>query len=154
MGKLKHHKVKWLVQGHLFNQWQSKDLRTVCLTTTPCYTEIWVFWRTGSQDESIGRYTLPPHTSKRRTTNLKTKNNKNCQKIELYGNPTTKELKKKHSLRLVGGVETGSRGRQDTQQGGGWWTRRSHICVWINWEEPLCNLGFQCRKREPQNLWL
>ena len=48
-------------------------------------------------------------TIKRRTTtNLKTKNNKNCQKIKLYGNPTTKELKKKHSPRPVGGVETGS----------------------------------------------
>ena len=33
---------------------------------------------------------------------------KNCQKIELYGSLTTKELKKKHSSRLVGGVETGS----------------------------------------------
>ena len=32
-----------------------------------------------------------------RTTNLKTKNNKNCQKIELYVSLTTKELKKKHS---------------------------------------------------------
>ena len=48
-------------------------------------------------------------TTKRRiTTNLKTKNNHNCQKIKLYGSPTTKELKKKHSFRLVGGVETDS----------------------------------------------
>ena len=46
-----------------------------------------------------------PRTIKRRTTtSLKTKNNKNCQKIKLYGNPTTKELKKKHSPRPVGGV--------------------------------------------------
>ena len=37
---------------------------------------------------------MPPHTTKRRTTNLKTKNNQNCQKIKLYGSPTTKELKK------------------------------------------------------------
>ena len=44
---------------------------------------------------------MPSHTTKRRTTiNLETKNNKNCQKIELYGSPTTKELKKKHSSRL------------------------------------------------------
>ena len=48
---------------------------------------------------------MPPHTNKR-TTNLKTENNQNCQKIELYGSPTTKELKKKHLLKLVGGVET------------------------------------------------
>ena len=65
--------------------------------------------QTSSQDGGVGRYTLPPHTTKRRTTtNLKTKNNQNCQKIELYGSPTTKELKKKHSSRPVGGVEMGS----------------------------------------------
>ena len=34
--------------------------------------------------------------------------NQNCQKIKLYGSLTTKELKKKHSSRLVRGVETGS----------------------------------------------
>ena len=61
--------------------------------------------RTSGQDGGIGRYTLPPCTTKRSTTNIKTKNNQNCQKIELYGSPTTKELKKKHSFRLVGGVE-------------------------------------------------
>ena len=61
---------------------------------------------TSGQDRGIGKYTLPPHTTKRRTkTNLKTKNNQNCQKIKLYGSPTTKELKKKHSPRLVGGAE-------------------------------------------------
>ena len=52
---------------------------------------------------------MPLHTTKRRTTtNLKTKINQNCQKIELYGSPTTKELKKKHSSILVGGAEVGS----------------------------------------------
>ena len=57
----------------------------------------------------VGSYTLPPHTTKRRTiANLKTKNNHNCQKTKLYGSPTTKELKKKHSSRLVGGAERGS----------------------------------------------
>ena len=51
---------------------------------------------------------MPPRTTKRRTTtNLKRKN-QNCQKIKLYGSPTTKELKKIHSSRLVGGAETGS----------------------------------------------
>ena len=30
-------------------------------------------------------------------------NNQNCQKIKLHGSLTTKELKKKHSSRLVGG---------------------------------------------------
>ena len=42
---------------------------------------------------------------------MKTKNNQKCQQIELYGSPTTKELKKKHSLRLVGGVELGRKER-------------------------------------------
>ena len=69
---------------------------------------------TSGQDGGIGRYTLPPCTTKRRTTtNLKTKNNQNCQKIKLYGSPTTKELKKKHSFRLAGGVEMGSESRED-----------------------------------------
>ena len=67
---------------------------------------------------------MPPRTTKRRTTtNLKTKNNKNCQKIELYGSLTTKELKKKHLSEPVGGVEMGSQGREDSRQGGGWRTR-------------------------------
>ena len=51
---------------------------------------------------------MPPCTTKRRTTHLKIKN-QNCQKIELYGSLTTKELKKKHSPRQVGGAETGIR---------------------------------------------
>ena len=63
---------------------------------------------TSGQDGGVDRYTLPPHTTKRKTTNLKTKNNQTCQKIELYGSLTTKELKKKHSSRPVGGAETGS----------------------------------------------
>ena len=52
------------------------------------------------QDGGIGKYTLPPHRTRRTTTNSKTQNNQNCQKIELYGSLTTKELKKKHSSRL------------------------------------------------------
>ena len=78
---------------------------------------------TSGQDGGIGRYTVSPHTTKRRTTtNLNTKNNQNCQKIKLYGSLTTKEIKKKHSLRPVGGGETGSWGRADLQQGGSWRT--------------------------------
>ena len=71
---------------------------------------------TSGQDGGIGRC-----TTKRRTTNLKIKNNQNCQKTELYGSLTTKELKKKHSLRLAGGAETGNHGGED-RQGGGWRT--------------------------------
>ena len=45
---------------------------------------------------------MPPCTTKRRiTNNLKTKNNQNCQKITLNESPTTTELKKKYSSRLV-----------------------------------------------------
>ena len=110
-----------------------------------------------SQDGGVGRNTLLPRTTKKRTTNLKMKNNQNCQKIELYGSLTTKELKKKHSSRLVGGVETGSQGGEDMRQGSGW---RTHICVPINWDETttdpdrLHNPGFQDGKRKPPNLWL
>ena len=65
------------------------------------------YYTTSDQDAGTSRYTLPPRTTKRRTTNLKIKNNQNCQQIEVYGSPTTKELKKKH-YRLVGGAEMGS----------------------------------------------
>ena len=73
------------------------------------------------QDAHVVRNALLPRTSKRRiTTNLKTINDQNCQKIKLHGTPTTKELKK-HSSRPVGGVETGDRqlSGEDTWQGGG-----------------------------------
>ena len=101
---------------------------------------------TSGQGGGMGRHTVSPRTTKiRTTTNLKTKNNQNCQKIELYGSLTTKELKKKQSSRPAGGVEMGSWGREDSWQGGGWRTgvgggwqsRQSHICMWINWEEQL-----------------
>ena len=71
---------------------------------------------------------------KRTTTNLKTKSNQNCQKIELYGSLTTKELKKKHSSRLVGGAEMGRLGGKDlgkaaacrpVGKGSGWWSRQA-----------------------------
>ena len=69
---------------------------------------------------------MPPHITKRKiTTNLKTKNNQNSQKMELYGSPTTKELKKKHSSRLVEGAEMGSLGGEDAQQGSSWKTTAS-----------------------------
>ena len=64
---------------------------------------------TSGQDGGIGRHIVPPCTTKRRTTtNLKTKNNQNCQIFKLHGSLTTEELKKRSS-RLVGGVETSSR---------------------------------------------
>ena len=66
-----------------------------------------------------------PHTTKRITTNLKTKNNQNCQKIKLYESLTTKELKKKHSSRLIGGAETGS------------WAERSGKATAGGWGSPI-----------------
>ena len=68
----------------------------------------------------VSRYTLLPHTTKRRKTNFKTKNNKKFQKIELCGSLTIKDLKKKHSPRLVGGVEMDSQGGENFWQGSGW----------------------------------
>ena len=66
---------------------------------------------------------MPPRTTKRRTTaNLKTKTNQNCQKTEWHGSPTTKEIKKKHTFRLVGGAEMGGgveRTRDKVVAGGG-----------------------------------
>ena len=82
---------------------------------------------------------MPPCTTKRTTTNLKTKKPQNRQKIKLYGSPTTKELKRKYSYRLVRGAEAGSGGGEDVWQGGGWRSGWSHICVQTNWEEQLGN---------------
>ena len=89
---------------------------------------------TSGQDRGIGRHTVPPGKTRRTPTNLKTKNNQNCQKIELYGSPTTTELKKKHSSRPIEQA-AGWRGLtarqllEDQGQGGGrrgqgssWWT--------------------------------
>ena len=100
-----------------------------------------MFWTSG-QDGGIGKYTLPPHTNKRTTTNLKTKTNQNYQKTKLYGSPTTKEIKKKHSSRLAGGAEMGSQGGEQggswrTGQGGRCWRGWPHICNRIGQEEQL-----------------
>ena len=48
------------------------------------------------------------HNQKKDNNKFKTKNNQNCQKTELYGSLTTKELKKTGSSRPVEGMETGS----------------------------------------------
>ena len=92
---------------------------------------------------------MPPCTNKRRTTtNLKTKNNQNYQKIELFGSLTTKEFKKKHSFRLAGGER--------------WWLAECavpHLCAdksggTTGKQDRLHNPGFQHREIKPQNLWL
>ena len=80
---------------------------------------------------------MPLCRTKKRTTNLKTKNNQNCQKIELYRSPTTKVLKKKYSCRQAGWVETGSWGGEDVWQGGSWWTRPGQAMLWLaDWAVP------------------
>ena len=61
---------------------------------------------------------MPPCTTKRTTTNLKTNNNQNSQKIELYGSPTTKEINKKHPSRLVEGEGMGSQAERIEGSGG------------------------------------
>ena len=118
------------------------------------------FW-TSSQDGGIGRYTLPPHTTKRRTTtNLKTNKNQNYKKIQLYGSLTTKEFKKEHSFRVVGGAGSQVERMLGKVPGGGWGKQggswQSHICVQINQEEQLGserlhNLSFQHGEIKLQN---
>ena len=118
---------------------------------------------------------MPSCTTKRKTTNLKTNNNENCQKIKLYGSLTTKELKKKHSSRPVGGAEMGSWAEKTCSKAAagrlGW--ARQQFTDWARWQlaeqavphlradkprgttgeqDILCNLGFQCWEIKSQNL--
>ena len=67
--------------------------------------------RTPGQDVGIGRNASLLHATTRKiTTNFKTNNTPNCQKIELHGSLTTKDFKKPHSFRRAGGVEMQSWG--------------------------------------------
>ena len=91
---------------------------------------------------------MPPCTTKRRTTtNFKTKNNQNSQRIKLYGSLTAKEVKK-DSSRTVGGAETGSRDGEDSWQGSGWKTCTDEVVDGRLGEEVAGGLGgptFACR---------
>ena len=60
------------------------------------------------KQRDVGRYTLRPVTTKENNNKFNRKTNQSCRKMKLYGSLTTKESKKKHSLRLLGGAETGS----------------------------------------------
>ena len=63
-------------------------------------------WLRKSQDGGVSKHSLPPHTTTAKiTTKLQNNYHPNHQKIKLYGSPTTKELKKSHPSRWVGGVE-------------------------------------------------
>ena len=92
-------------------------------------------------------YTLPPCTTKRRTTtHLKTKINQNCQKIELNGSPAMKELKKKPF------IQTGRRNWLED-------LAVPHLHVdkvggTTGERDRPCNPEFQPREIKPQNLWL
>ena len=111
--------------------------------------------KTVFQDGGVGRYTLPPCTTKRRTTtNLKTKNNQNYQKIELSGSPIIKELI----------IQTGGRGRDGQPgqrglggQGSGWWTSGPTFPLdkpggTTGDRDRQSNPGFQHGEIKPQNL--
>ena len=129
--------------------------------------EIW----TSGQDGGVGRYTLPPCTTKQRTaTHLKTKNNQNWQKIELVWKSNNQGVKEEPFIqtgRRGGDGQPGWRGHEARLQledqgrwGGGWSSRWSHICVWINREEQLgieadhTTEGSRVGEIKPQNLWL
>ena len=63
---------------------------------------------TSGQDGGVGRYPLPPHITKRKTiTNLKAKNNQNCQKSNCM-EPDNQGVKKKRSFRPLGRAEMGN----------------------------------------------
>ena len=109
---------------------------------------------------------MPPFTIKRRTTtNLKTKNNQNCQKIKLYGikDQGVKETVTQTSRR----DGPGSWGVEDSQQGSNWRTR-VHKASASRVDDPTLqadkpggktgeqdrpsNPGFQHWEIKPQNL--
>ena len=76
------------------------------------------------------------HNQKKDNNKFKNKKQPEMPEIWLYGSLTTKELKKNHSSRPVGGVEMGSQDGEDTLPGGSWW---SYIYMLINQEEQLRN---------------
>ena len=107
--------------------------------------------------EALGRYTLPPCTTKRRTTtNLKTTPNQNCQKIELY--------KVQQGVKEETFIQTGRRDRDRQLGQRGHIARQQledqvvpHLCAdkaggTIREQDRPCNPGFQCGEIKPQNL--
>ena len=95
---------------------------------------------TAGQDGSIGTNALPPCTTIRRiTTNFKMKNIQNCKKIELYGSPTTKDLKKPYSSGWAEGAEMGNQGGEDTV----WWQQAGGGEA-ATTASRMCNPSFSC----------
>ena len=94
-------------------------------------------------------------TTAKITTKLQNNYHQDCHKIKLYGSPTTKELKKSHSSRWVGGAEM----HRDAE-----WAVPPHM-VDKNWEQYLRSedpsptpdhpaKGSSDRKISPHNFWL
>ena len=98
---------------------------------------------TSGQDGGIGRHTVPPDTTKRRTTNLKTKNNQNCSENRTVWKSDNQGDKEETFTQTGRRDRDGQLGGEDTGQGGGWWiwrggrlqTGRSHIQVLKNREQ-------------------
>lgn len=91
------------------------------------------------QDGGAGRHTEPPCTAKR-TTNLKMINNRNSQKTEPCGSPTTQEAEEEDSSDWRAGRRGPAVRRQLEDRGGrggSWPSGRAHICVQIHQEEHL-----------------
>ena len=123
---------------------------------------------TFSQDGGVGRHSVPPHTTKRRTTtNLKTKNNQKLPENQTVWKSNNQGVKEETFIQT--GRRRGNRQPVQTGCAARWWTcqaRRQledqavpHSCVdkpgeTTGKQDRPCNLGFQCRKPKPQNLWL
>ena len=100
------------------------------LTFKNMFSDFWPRWRY--------RYIhFASSHNQKKDKKFKTINNQNFQKIELYGSPTTKELKKKHSFRLVGGAEMGSWGRRGQVVRGRLEDRVVPHLLKINWEKQV-----------------
>ena len=100
------------------------------------------------------------HDLKKDNNQLEIKNNQNCQKIELYGSPTTKELKKKNihpdwqeGWRWAAGMERtlgkGAARDQDIPH-----LHEYKLGGTVGEQDRPRDPGFQCGKLKPQNLWL
>ena len=98
--------MKWLKGA---NRWRRRETRILVVSTSYQIHRCQIIMEPGKlysyhfkskqessgQDGGIGRNPSLPCTTKRRvTTNLKSINNKKCQKIKLHGALKTKELKK------------------------------------------------------------
>ena len=91
------------------------------------------------------------HPQKELQLDLKTNNAQNPKKTQLYGSPTTKDLKKPHSSRWVGGEEMWrwvERHREAGRGGGGGMGSPPHMW-WIKIRGYLGNEGSQPHARPP-----